>query len=100
MTGSFIGAAPEPSFGTHFFQDLVETNIYPLAIDLQDSDVIFNREFFYETPNLLETYLPMHANLSESLRIIKVESFRPESHLEVVMDDQAGKTVAFLEPDL
>ncbi len=49
---------PEPSFGTHFFQDLMEANIYPLAIYTDDEDVIFNRAFFYETPNrLAEWYL-------------------------------------------
>ena len=26
------GAIPEPSYGTHFFQDLVEANIYPIAV--------------------------------------------------------------------
>ena len=98
LTGKFIGAAPEPSFGTHFFQDLVEANIYPLAIDLEDADVIFNRDFFYETPNLLGSFLPTQLSLYDSLRIIEVDSFRPKTHLEVVMDDQAGKTVAFLEP--
>lgn len=99
LTGKFIGPAPEPSFGTHFFQDLVESNIFPLAIDLEDADVIFDREFFYETPNLLETFLPAHKNLSDSLRIIGVNNFASNHHLEVVMDDQAGKTVAYLEPD-
>ena len=29
LAGEGIGPAPEPSFGTHFFQDLVESNIYP-----------------------------------------------------------------------
>ena len=39
LSGHGISAAPEPSFGTHFFQDLVEANIYPLAIYLDDPDV-------------------------------------------------------------
>ena len=26
------GITPEPSYGTHFFQDLVESQIYPLAV--------------------------------------------------------------------
>ena len=50
LTGKFLGPAPQPSFGTHFFQDLVELNIYPLAVDLEDTDVIFTREFFYSDP--------------------------------------------------
>ena len=98
LTGKFLGTAPEPSFGTHFFQDLVESNIYPLAVDLEDPDVIFNRDFFYETQNLLEIFADTLTEL-ESLRLIRVASFRPNHHLELVMDDQAGKTAAFLEAD-
>jgi hypothetical protein len=30
------------------FQDLVESNINPLAIYLDDDDVVFNRDFFYK----------------------------------------------------
>ena len=62
ITGKGLGPAPEPSFGTHFFQDLVESNIYPLAIYLDDEDAIFNRGFFYDTPNNLTAYLPKEAS--------------------------------------
>jgi hypothetical protein len=47
VSGSEIGTSPEPSFGTHFFQDLMEAHIYPLAVDLDDGDAVFNRNFFY-----------------------------------------------------
>jgi hypothetical protein len=98
LTGNFIGPAPEPSFGTHFFQDLVESNIYPLAIDLDDPDVVFNREFFYHTPNQLNAFL-RDTGMESSLHVIQVASFRPGYHLELVMDDRAGISVAFLEVD-
>ncbi len=99
LTGSFIEAAPEPSFGTHFFQDLVESNIYPLAIDLDDQDMIFNRGFFYDTPNQLSRLLPECSGMEGCLRLIRVDSFRPGHHLDLVMDDQAGKLAAYLEVD-
>jgi hypothetical protein len=97
LTGEGIGLAPEASFGTHFFQDLVESNIYPLAIYLDDEDVIFNRDFFENTPNCLTRFLPEQAAWEASLRVIEVASFRPEHHIELVMDDEAGKSVAYLE---
>jgi hypothetical protein len=97
LTGEGIGPAPEASFGTHFFQDLVESNIYPLAIYLDDEDVVFNRDFFENTPNCLTRFLPDQSAWEASLRLIEVASFRPEHHIELVMDDQAGKSVAFLE---
>ena len=31
LSGTGVGPAPEPSFGTHFFQDLLEATIYPVS---------------------------------------------------------------------
>ena len=36
---------PELSFGTHFFQDLVEANIRYLPLYPDDRDVLFNEKF-------------------------------------------------------
>jgi hypothetical protein len=99
LAGKGIGPAPEASFGTHFFQDLVESNIYPLAIYLDDEDVDFNRDFFYRTPNSLNNFMRESNHYSQCLRLIKVSSYRPHYHLELVMDDEQGRAVAFLEPD-
>lgn len=99
VSGHGIGAAPEPSFGTHFFQDLVEANIFPLAVYLDDPDAQFNRTFFYGTPNQLAAVMPEALDCSETVRLIEVASFRRGSHLELVMDDEKGQAVAYLVPD-
>lgn len=99
LTGEGIGAAPEASFGTHFFQDLVEANIFPLAIYLDDKDSIFNRDFFYQTPNRLLDFLPGENGKEAYLRVIDVTCLRPDYHLELVMDDENGRSVAYLEKD-
>jgi len=99
ITGSGIGSAPEASFGTHFFQDLVESNIYPLAVYLDDEDVIFNKNFFYKTPNRLGDFLSDDGGLDKCLRLIEVSSFRPKHHMELVMDNDQGRASAFLEHD-
>jgi hypothetical protein len=99
VSGHGISAAPEPSFGTHFFQDLVEANIYPLAIYLDDPDAQLNRSFLYDTPNLVTEYLPEAEDCSETVRLIEVASFRQGTHLELVMDDEKGEGVAYLVPD-
>jgi Pyruvate phosphate dikinase, AMP/ATP-binding domain len=99
ISGQGISAAPEPSFGTHFFQDLVEANIYPLAVYLDDPDAQFNRSFFYDTPNRLEDILPDSIECSDTIRLIEVATFRPNSHLELVMDPEKGQAVAYLVPD-
>ncbi len=99
LTGQGIGSAPEASFGTHFFQDLMESQIYPLAIYLQDPGVIFNRRFFYDTPNCFLEFLPQEAAWQECVRLIRVADFRPHHHLDIIMDDEAGLSVAYLVPD-
>ena len=97
LAGRGIGHAPEASFGTHFFQDLVEANIFPLAIYFDDDDVIFNRDFFYKTPNCAADFLPGDKNLPECLQLIRVSDYRAGAHLVLVMDDDQGRSVAFLE---
>jgi hypothetical protein len=99
LAGEGVGLPPEPSFGTHFFQDLVEANIYPLAIHLDDEEAVFNRDFFYNTPNRLLDFLPDEAGLLDTLRVIEVASFRPGHHLELVMDEAEGCAVAFLSAE-
>jgi hypothetical protein len=99
LSGMGIGPAPEPSFGAHFFQDLLEANIYPLAVFLDDQDAVFNHDFFYKSANHLTEILPEAGKLSESLRLIEVESYRPGHHIELVMDDERGQAVAYLKPN-
>jgi hypothetical protein len=100
LAGEGIGSAPEASFGTHFFQDLVESEIYPLAIYLEDPGVIFSQKFFYHTPNALLDYLPEGSDLVDCLRLIPVAAYQPGYHLELVMDnDTDGRTVAYLAQD-
>jgi Pyruvate phosphate dikinase, AMP/ATP-binding domain len=89
---------PEPSFGTHFFQDLVEANIYPLAIYLEDPEVQFNRSFFNDTPNRLTDFLPKAKKYKNIIRLIEVASFRPAHQLELVMDADKGQALAYLVP--
>ena len=99
ITGQGIGVSPEASFGTHFFQDLVESNIYPLAVYLNDHDVIFKDDFFFSTPNKLGDFLPAEKSKGDVLRLIEVASYRPDYHLELVMDDNQGIAAAFLDSD-
>lgn len=97
LAGQGIGHAPEASFGTHFFQDLVESNIFPLAIYFDDEDVLFDRDFFYQSPNHTRKFLPADQNLPDCLRLIRVSDYRAGCHLELVMDDEQGRSVAYVE---
>ena len=52
------GLMPELSFGTHFFQDLVETDIFYVALFPDAENSHLNRELLCEGPNLLQELLP------------------------------------------
>jgi hypothetical protein len=99
LTGKGVVPDLEPSFGTHFFQDLVESNIYPLNVNLDDHDAVFNRGFFYRTPNRLADFIRTDETLLSALRLIKVDDFSSGCSLSLVMNDEAGKAVAFLKEE-
>ena len=100
LSGEGVGTAPEASFGTHFFQDLLESAIYPLAVYLDDEEVVFNRKFLYETPNRVLDFLPSSEDLVDVLRVIQVEDFRRGHHIQLAMDGEAGKAAAYFEEDM
>jgi hypothetical protein len=64
---------------------LLEANIYPLAVFLDDENAEFNRDFFYQTPNRLQDFLPDAERMENCLRLLEVSDFRPNAHLELIM---------------
>jgi hypothetical protein len=100
LSGQEVGTSPEPSFGTHFFQDLMEAQIYPLAINLDDEGVVFNRDFLFSTPNRLsDWYVTPDETLLNTLRLIDVQDYVPGCLMTLIMDDDEGRAVGFLEKE-
>lgn len=96
LAGENCGLPPEPSLGTHFFQDLLESQIYPLALQLDNPATVFNREFFDAAPNHLGDFLPEAAALEPSLRLLRIEDAYPNQTLRIIMNDEISRAVAFL----
>jgi len=97
LAGKGIGPAPEPSLGTHFFQDLMEAHIFPLAIPLDKADSRFDWDFFEQAPNQLPSLLPdVPQALADCVRLINVDESCSGCHLEIVMDDERGEATAYL----
>ncbi|HQP10457.1 MAG TPA: PEP/pyruvate-binding domain-containing protein [Candidatus Omnitrophota bacterium] len=63
-------AVPELSFGTHFFQDLVETDILYLALFPDDEKVYLNRPFFMSQLNLLSALVPDHKKYEHVIKVL------------------------------
>jgi hypothetical protein len=90
--------ASEPSYGTHFFQDLVESHIYPLAIALNDRDTEFNLGFFNGSPNGLARLLPQAKGLESVIKLIDVAAACKDRQLDLVMEGDRGIALAYLRP--
>src|SRR5690606_5227275 len=58
---------PEVSFGTHFFQDLVEAGIRYLPLFPGDDGCVLNEQFLLDAPNALSELLPEYARLSHTI---------------------------------
>ncbi len=90
------GDAPEASYGTHFFQDLVEAQIYPLALYPYDDGAFFNWSFFEQANNELETLLPNDAACAQYVKVIDVAANTAGRLLEVIMNGEQEEALAFL----
>jgi pyruvate, water dikinase len=85
---------PDVSFGTHFFQDLVESRIRYLPLYPDEEGVIFNESFLRRAPNLLAEMVPEYAYLAEVVRVIDVPASAGGRHLKVLMNAELGEAVA------
>jgi hypothetical protein len=88
--GSLI---PDLSFGTHFFQDMVEMNIFYMAIYPELKNVIFNTSILDSIPNLLEQFAPEDSQFADVIRIYNVR----EKKLILLSDVVAQEMVCFFE---
>lgn len=92
------GYVPEVSFGTHFFQDLVEAGIRYLPLYPSDPSVVYNERFLNESPNVLASLLGDDHGFAECLRVIHVPSVRPGALFQLAMDGRIDRAVGFLRP--
>ena len=83
---------PELSFGTHFFQDLVESDIFYAALFPQKQGVIFNKKLL-EMNNSLSSIIPAEADYEN---VVKVLDFDSDS-LKIMSDIVSQKLICFLK---
>lgn len=88
---------PELSFGTHFFQDLVEENIKYLPLYPEDYEIIFNHSFFYGSKNALNDILPSYSHLGDVIKVIQLEETYFGQELFVLMNADLEKAIAYLD---
>jgi len=87
---------PDLSFGTHFFQDLVESRIRYLPLYPDEAGVHFNETFLLGAPNLLEALAPEQARLAGVLRVIDVAAATGGRVLRVHLNADIDEALGFL----
>jgi hypothetical protein len=94
-TGNYV---PDLSFGTHFFQDLVEAAIPYLPLYPDEPASVFNESFLAGSENLLPELLPDLAYLQHVVRVIDVPAASGGRILRVLLNGEADEAVGFLTP--
>jgi pyruvate, water dikinase len=87
---------PDVSFGTHFFQDLVEASIRYLPLYPDDYGIVFNEKFLTGSENMLGDTLPEFAYLSDTIRLIDVNHSTDGLILRVLMNGDKEEAMAIL----
>ncbi|OPY91051.1 MAG: phosphoenolpyruvate synthase [Syntrophaceae bacterium PtaU1.Bin231] len=90
------GATPEVSLGTHFFSDLVEAHIVPVALYPDHLATTFREDFFLGSGNQLAELLPEYARFADVVRVIHLPGCTQGLHLHVYQDARSQKGVGFL----
>lgn len=84
--------SPDLSFGSHFFQDLVESDIFYLAVFPQAEGTVFRRQWFFDRPNELTRLAPEAAAYDSIVRVWKIN----DEKLQIVSDLMQQKTLIYL----
>jgi hypothetical protein len=87
---------PELSFGTHFFQDLVEADIRYIPLDPDDPGIIFNELFFTRSHSVFPELVPEALGLASIIRVIDVKRETDGQSMQVLMNEELGEAVALI----
>jgi hypothetical protein len=83
---------PELSFGTHFFQDLVEGDIFYIALFPAKSGAVFNRAKLDEMPNRLTDSLPDSGKYANIVKLLE-----PAERLRILSDVTSQKVLCLFD---
>jgi hypothetical protein len=89
---------PELSFGTHFFQDLVEANIRYLPLYPDEAGIVFNEVFLRKATSLFSKILPDYSHLEDVVRVIDVADSMEDNVLHVAMNAELEEALGYFGP--
>ena len=83
---------PELSFGTHFFQDLVEGDIFYIALFPGKPGAVFNKAKLDQMPNRLTDVLPDSAKYAHIVKLLE-----PDERLRILSDVTSQKALCLFD---
>ena len=83
---------PELSFGTHFFQDLVETSIFYVALFPEKKEVVFNTGWFKKEKDLFTKLMPQFTKYKDVINVYDVGG----RNLRIMSDIILQKVICFI----
>ncbi|MGE3843209.1 MAG: PEP/pyruvate-binding domain-containing protein [Vicinamibacterales bacterium] len=89
---------PEPSFGTHFFQALVEARISYLPLFPESGRGYLNRDLLGSAPNQLASLVPEAATLQNVIRVVDARAVANGCILRVLTNADTGEAAGLFEP--
>jgi len=91
------GYTPEVSYGTHFFQDLVEANIFYMPLYPNLSTTFFNPDIFQNFKNKLSELVPAYLRFESILRVYHIPECYKDHYFHVYMDRENQKSIGFID---
>ena len=76
------GLVPELSYGSHFFQDLVEMEIFYSAIFSKHGNVLYNPKYIMKYPNLLDKFCADSHSISAAIHVCRPEGIEIFSNVK------------------
>ena len=87
---------PDLSFGTHFFQDLVESAIRYIPLYPDDYGILFNSQYLLESKNSFQEILPDFAHLGDIIHVVDVKQSSDGQVLKILMNAEKNLALALL----
>jgi hypothetical protein len=92
------GYTPEVSYGTHFFQDLVEADIAIMPLYPDTTGSMLREDFLLGSHNALSELEPGAADLQDVVHVLHIPSLRNGKLLHVLLDAESQRGMGIFGP--
>jgi hypothetical protein len=91
------GSTPEVSYGTHFFNDLVEARIIPIALFPDRNGNLLRDDYLVKAENQIRHMAPEYASCDHVVHVIHIPRSFQGRYLYVYQDGRGQKGIGFLD---